>query len=156
MRLSDHAKPDIERVYQQYADLLYRLSLAQLSSDADAQDVVQDVFIKYMSAAPVFRDGEHERAWFLRVTVNCCRDFARRRKLRDAAPIEEALDVAAEQGDFAELMGTLRRIPQKYRDTVILHCLEGFTLEETAAMLHISLSAAKMRLARAREALRTS
>ncbi len=149
------AKPNIEAVYKLYADTLYRVALSTLQSDMDAQDAVQDVFIKYMSSNPEFKDAEHEKAWFLRVTVNRCHDMLRSRKVRlklhaesDVEPVNPA--PKARQ----ELFEVLQSIPEKYKSTVILHCLEGLSLQETADVLGISLSAAKMRLKRAREIIK--
>lgn len=155
MRLFHRTKPDIEGAYQRHADAMYRLALARLCSDADAQDVVQDVFVNFLSTAPVFESDNHERAWFLRTTTNRCYDILRRNQVRQALPLEDALGVAAQDhSGVTELMELLKLIPEIYKDTVILHCLEGHSLEETAEILGISLSAAKMRLSRAREALR--
>lgn len=155
MRLFHRPKPNVEGAYDRYADGMYRLALARLANDADAQDVVQDVFVNYMSAAPVFESADHEKAWFLRATVNRCYDLLRKNQVRLAIPLEEALGVAAQDHTgVTELMELLTQIPEIYRDTVILHCLEGYSLEETAGILDISLSAAKMRLSRAREALK--
>lgn len=155
MRLFHRTKPDIEGAYQRHADAMYRLALARLCNDADAQDAVQDVFVNFLSTAPVFESDDHERAWFLRATSNRCYDLLRRNQVRQALPLEEALGVAArDDSGVTELMELLQLIPEIYKDTVILHCLEGHSLEETARILDISLSAAKMRLSRAREALR--
>ena len=149
------AKPNIEAVYKLYADTLYRVALSTLQSDMDAQDAVQDVFIKYMSSNPEFKDAEHEKAWFLRVTVNRCHDMLRSRKVRlklhaesDVEPVNPASKARQ------ELFEVLQSIPEKYKSTVILHCLEGLSLQETADVLGISLSAAKMRLKRAREIIK--
>jgi RNA polymerase sigma-70 factor (ECF subfamily) len=155
VRLFHRSKPDIEGIYQRHADVMYRVALAKLCSDADAQDAVQDVFVNFLSTAPVFESEAHERAWFLRATTNRCYDLMRRNQVRQALPLEEALGVAAQDNSgVTELMELLQLIPEIYKDTVILHCLEGHSLEETADLLGISLSAAKMRLSRAREALR--
>lgn len=155
MRLFHRSKPDVEGAWQRHADALYRVALARLLNDADAQDVVQDVFLNYMTANPVFEDADHERAWFLKATVNRCYDLIRKNQVRLAIPLEDALGVAAQDNTgVTELMELLSQIPEIYKDTVILHCLEGYSLEETAKLLGISLSAAKMRLSRAREALK--
>ena len=155
MRLLNRTKPDIERAYGLYADALYRVALARLLNEADAQDAVQDVFLKYMTAAPVFSDSEHERAWFLRAAINRCHDLARRKKVRDALPLEEALGVAVSENRMAlEVMELLQQLPDAMKEPVILHYLEGYSLEETAQILELSLSAVKMRLSRARETLR--
>ena len=149
------SKLNIETVYRAYADMLYRVALSTLQSDMDAQDAVQDVFIKYLSSKPSFNDSEHEKAWFLRVTVNRCHDILRGRKVRLKFHADNALehDTPASKAEF-ELFEILSSIPEKYKSTVVLHCLEGLPLKETADILGISLSAAKMRLSRAREFLR--
>ena len=155
MPMLTRSKPDMEEVYTQYADLLYRVALAQLGNDADAEDAVQDVLIRYMTKAPAFFSRDHEKAWLLRSTVNRCHDIARRNQRASALSLEDAAEIAAEDpSGLSDLLETLSRLPEKYKETVVLHCLEGFSLQETASILGISLSAAKMRLSRAREMLR--
>ena len=155
MRLFHRPKPDVEGAYRRNADAMYRVALARLANDADAQDTVQDVFLNYMTTAPQFESNDHERAWFLKATMNRCYDLIRKNQIRVAIPLEEALGVAAQDHTgVTELMEMLMQIPEIYQETVILHCLEGYSLEETAKLLDISLSAAKMRLSRAREALK--
>lgn len=68
---------------------VYRLSLSQTRSAADAQDVMQDVFIKLMRSQVPFRDSDHLRAWLLRVTINQCRDLARQAWHRRVEVVEE-------------------------------------------------------------------
>lgn len=155
MRLFKPQKQNIEKVFQRYGDMLYRLALARLTNDADAQDVVQDVFVKFVDSMPEFKDGEHEKAWFLRTAINCCHDIARRQKARGHLPIDDAYGVAAENNDgVRELMSLLSQLPPIYKDVVVLHALEGYGVEQTAKLLDISLSCAKMRLSRAREILK--
>lgn len=157
MQPNTRFKPDIDAAYRQHSDMLYRVALAQLGNDADAQDAVQDVFIRYISHAPAFDSPDHEQAWLLRTAVNRCHDIARRRKIREFLPLEDALGVAAKETDgFTEVASLLKSLPDKLREAVILHHLEGFSLEQTAKILGIGLSAAKMRILRAREILKSS
>lgn len=146
-------KNDIEAVYDMYADMLYRLSLSYLQNTEDAQDAVQDVFIKYATASDIFKDEEHKKAWLIRVTVNCCNDMLRRRKLRTHASLDEISETIADGEESSDVMNCLKLIPLKNRAAVILHYLEGYSVEETAKILKISASAVKMRLKRGREAL---
>ena len=147
-------KNDIEAVYDMYADMLYRLSLSYLQNSEDARDAVQDVFIKYATASDIFKDDEHKKAWLIRVTVNCCNDMLRRRKLRNYVPLDEISEtVALDEESSSDIMNCLKLIPPKNRAAVILHYLEGYSVEETAKVLKISVSAVKMRLKRGREAL---
>ncbi|MBQ6823834.1 MAG: sigma-70 family RNA polymerase sigma factor, partial [Clostridia bacterium] len=117
MRLLNRPKPDIERAYGRYADALYRVALARLANDADARDAVQDVFMSYMTAAPAFRDQAHEQAWFLRALINRCHDLARRRKVREALPLEEALGVAAPaESEAFHVMELVQTLPDNLKD----------------------------------------
>lgn len=154
MNLFNRHNVDIKTAYEKYADLLYRVALSHLASDAEAQDVVQDVFVKYMTKAPAFQDESHEKAWFLRITINRCHDVTRFLKTRNHLPIEEAAHIeATDEHSGSEVMQLLSKVPDKYKDTLILHCLEGYSQEETARLLKISLSAVKMRIKRGRELL---
>ncbi len=148
----------VEQAYDRHADVLYRLALSHLGSREDAEDAVQDVFAKYIAAAPEFPDAEQERAWLIRVTVNRSLDLLRKRKHRSHVPLEELEEVLpaeeAPQDAAAELWETLRRIPEKFRAAIVLHHLEGCSVEQTARALGVSVSAVKMRLSRGRDALK--
>ena len=68
---------DIERIVETYSDLLLRLAIHHVKNMAEAQDVVQDVFLKYMKKNPKFDSLDHEKAWFYRVCINRCKDYQR-------------------------------------------------------------------------------
>ena len=76
----------VERTITVYGDLLYRIALHHLKTREDAEDVAHDVFIKWLEKAPVFLSDEHEKAWFIRTTINACTDF-RRRAARRLTPV---------------------------------------------------------------------
>ena len=156
MGIHKRSDAEIEAAFQSYADTLYRVAMAQLSSHADAQDAVQEAFIRLMTRAPYFFSSEHEKAWLLRVTVNLCHDIARKKARQNTVPLEEAMDAAEDDGAYRLLLEELQTLPEHYREVVILHALEGFELTEIAHILKISLSAVKMRWQRAREMLRKS
>ncbi len=156
MHLFKPRKPNIDSAFLQYGDMIYRVALTHLGNDADAQDVVQDVFVKYLTSQPTFNDSNHEKSWLLRTTINHCIDLSRKQKVRDYLPLEKASDVAVEnQDEINDLMMLVSQLPTIYKDVVILHYLEGFAIEETANILKISISATKMRLSRARDTLKT-
>ncbi len=155
MHLFRKQKFDIDAMYRKYGDSLYRLALGRLLNDHDAQDAVQDVFLNFMSKAPDFNDEVHEKAWFIRATVNRCNDLIRRRKIRLHVPLDEALGVQSHDNkDFLEVAELLEKLPDTHREAVVLHYLEGYKMEEVAEILEISLSAVKMRILRAKEILK--
>ncbi len=158
MSIIKKRKADLTALYERNADMLFRLALSYLQCSADAQDAVQDVFAAYLNDPLEFEDTEQEKAWFTTATVNRSIDILRRKKIRRYVSIDEMAEVIAQPEDkapiAAEVTGYLAKIPEKNRAAVVLHYLEGYSVEDTAAMLGISETAVKMRLNRGREALR--
>lgn len=140
------------QVYAQYGPALYRFCLLQMKNAADAEDVLQEVFLKRLYRAPEFDSPEHEKRWLYRVALNQCRDELRRSR-RTEVPLEEAALVTVPDGE-RELLGHVAALPEKLRTVIHLHYYEGYTVEELARLLGVSAGAVKMRLMRGREALR--
>ena len=138
-------------VYERYADMLYRLSLSYLNNTQDAEDVLQDVFIRYLKKPMTFQNEEHRRAWFVRVTINRSHDILRSRK--NYLSLDEVSAVSPQEMPLT-LFDQLAVLPEKNKTVIILHYLEGYSVEEVASMLHLSVSAVKMRLMRAKKILR--
>ena len=150
-------KTEIEKLYEEYSDLLYRLALSHSANAEDASDAVQDVFLKYATSPRLFLDEEHRRAWFIRVTINRCNDIYRKNKVRDYTPLDELYDVPSEENGISKaLKEMLDSLPENFKSVIVLHYLEGFSVEETANILKLSVSAVKMRLNRARDFVKSS
>ena len=146
---------DLAVLYETYSDLLFRVALTYVRHMEDAQDIVHDVFATFMAKQPSFRDSSHERAWMLRVTIHKCHDLQRRQVVRRYTPLEEAQHLTAtENMEASELLSAVQSLPDKLHAVVVLHYLEGFSVEETAQCLRISVSAVKMRLARGRQMIK--
>lgn len=144
-------------MFERYTNLLYRLCYSILLVREDAEDAVQDVFLKYYRKQPTFADEDHEKAWFIRVAVNHCKDILRRRKLREFIPFSEVEELLAEKETEADDSGVLQalfELTDRYRIVMILHYLEGYPVKEVARLCGISQSAVKMRLSRGREQLK--
>ncbi len=143
-------------MFERYMNLLYRLCYSILLVREDAEDAVQDVFLKYYRKQPTFVDGDHEKAWFIRVAVNHCKDILRRRKLREFIPLSEVEELLAEKvaEDDSEVLQALFELTDRYRIVMILHYLEGYPVKEVAKLCGITQSAVKMRLSRGREQLK--
>ncbi len=158
MSIIKKRKADLTAMYERNADMLFRLALSYLQCSADAQDAVQDVFAAYLNDPLEFEDIAHEKAWFTTAVVNRSLDILRRKKVRRYVSIDEMAEVIAQPEDkapiAAEVTGYLAKVPEKNRAAVVLHYLEGYSVEEIAVMLDISEAAVKMRLNRGREALR--
>lgn len=154
-----HPRPDtdISFVYRKYSDMLYRIAFMQLGNSEDAMDCVQDTFIKYMTASILFSSDEHEKAWFIRTTVNACHDLYRKNRVRNHEELTAAENISYSEHFSSEtyhIAEALDALPEKIKTVIILHYLEGYSVEETGEILKIGKSAVKMRLARGREALK--
>ena len=136
-----------EQVYETYGPSLYRFCLVQMGNHADAEDVLQEVFCKRLFRAPEFSSPEQERQWLFQVAANQCQDERKRRWRRDVSLDEQVPAQAPETGD-PTLWEQVARLPEKLRAVIHLYYGEGYDVKETAAILGISVSAAKMRLKR--------
>ena len=140
---------------EKYSPMVYRLAYARTGSRTDAEDVVQEVFVKLLRSRPVFRDQAHCRAWLLRVAANCAGDLHRSPWRRRAVPLEEAGQVAApeppeEQGMEAAIL----TLPEDYRVVVHLYYYEELSTAEIAKVLGKRKGTIRTRLSRARAMLR--
>ena len=121
--------------------------------DADVEDVVQEVFVRWLDTKPVFASVEHEKAWFIRSTINRCRDIYRKNSLRnheDISEMENLVHTEDISDEAKDVLSAVEQLPEKIKNVVILHYLEGLSVEMTAKTLKISSSAVKMRLSRGR------
>lgn len=141
-----------QQVYAQYGPGLYRFCLLQMKHHADAEDILQEVFLKRLYHAPRFQSPEHERNWLFQVARNLCRDELRRSR-RSELPLEAAAGVSIPQAELS-LLEQVAGLPEKQRTVLHLHYYEGYSLRETARLLGVTVPAVKMRLKRARETLR--
>ena len=144
---------EVREAVDEYGDMLYRLCLVMLRNTADAEDAVQETYIKYMLSSPPFNDDEHEKAWLITVAANKCRDMLRFRK-RHAADSDDILRDRAAETESRGVLEALLEVPEKYRIVLTLHYIEGYKVDEIAKMLGKTPSAVKMRLAKGRELLK--
>ncbi len=165
------------------SDSVYRLAFSMVKTVQDAEDIRQEVFIRYIHKNPAFESPEHERAWFIRVTTNLCKNlwksawrqktvsmdatFAQEsdcKKSPDATRIEgSAKDISGDTAGFLSQMvltdeeervvETVKRLPVKYRAVVHLFYYEEMSVEEIAGALKLQPSNVRARLTRARKML---
>lgn len=144
----------LEEVVRSYADMVYRLAWAQTRSPADAEDIFQEVFLRYAEKAPVFQSEEHRKAWLLRVTVNRCKTHFRSGWLRRLLPMEAAESASIPAPETHPVDEALARLPEKYRAIVHLHYYENYSTVEISELTGQSASTVRSQLTRARGMLR--
>lgn len=135
-----------------YAPAIYRLAYARTGSRADAEDIMQEVFVRLLRAGPDFADRAHARAWLLRVAANCANDWFRAPWRRREGPLTDSLP-APEHEDGGVVEAVLA-LPAKYRTAVHLYYYEELSVAEIAKITGKSESAVKSRLFQARAMLR--
>lgn len=143
---------NVRRILQQYGDLLYRMSLSIVGNSADAEDMVQDTLVTWLSETPVFPDEAHEKQWLVKVVRNNSLMLIRKRKNRDRILSEQAKVSVGRDADYG-ILDVLYTLPDKYKAVLLLFYVEEFSVEEIATVLKKSVSAVKMRLKRGREML---
>ena len=145
---------DCQQVVKTYAGALYRLAFSYCRNRADAEDVVQEVFLRYLKHTGSFPDETRRRSWLMTVTANTCRDLLRSPWRCRCCPLEEAAEPAALMEEESALLTAVLGLPAKYRGVVHLYYYEEYSTKEIAAILGISESAVRMRLMRARQTLK--
>ena len=138
-----------------HADMVRRLCLIHLKNQADSEDVFQTVFMKYVLSSAVFENEEHEKAWFIRVTINACRDLLRSFFRSRTVPLDELIDLPADApSESREVLEAVVELPGKYRDVVYLHYFEGYTAPEIAGLMKKNVNTVYSLLARAKKLLK--
>ena len=143
-----------QAVVDKYASLVYKLAFARTRRRDAADDIFQEVFLRYVAKGPDFESEEHARAWFCRVTVNCANSYWRNPFRRRSEPLEAAEHLPAPETAESGLDACLERLSPELRTAVHLYYYEGYTTPEIAGMLGKSESAVRTRLMRARRLLR--
>lgn len=150
--MTEKSDSEVSHILQTYGDMLYRTAWLLLGNPHDVQDALQETLLRYLEKSPAFVSLEHEKAWLLRVTANCCKDCLRSRRRHthaDLEPLRECLP-AQETRHLQELY----TLPAKWKTVLILHYFEGYSVKEIAGILGLTENAVKKRLQRARDALR--
>lgn len=143
-----------EALVQRNEPHMLRAAYAILHSKDDAQDAVQDAFVKLLRYQPQFRDREHEKAWLLRVTINVAKNDLK--VLRRMAPLfsDEALpEHAAAPSERSPVLEAVLSLPDSYRIIVHLYYYEGYSIKEIAKITHLPAATVGTRLARGRKKL---
>lgn len=149
----------IQDIYHRNNDMVYRICFLYLKNEQDAYDAAHETFVRLIQKDPVFSDREHEKAWLIRVAVNCCKDVLKswwKKNWNGYESVEEQgrTEILSEEKPDSPVLEAVLDLPVKYRTLVYLHYYEGYTVAEIGRILHQNPSTLRGRLARAKEILR--
>ena len=148
-------REEAARLVEQYSMAVYRLAYARTGNREDAEDITQETFLRLVRTAPAFRDGEHCKAWLLRVAANCAVDLHRSPWRRRSVSLEEAEQMAApEPTEEDGMRASILELPEEYRVVVHLYYYEDLSTGEIAKVLGKREGTIRTRLSRARKMLR--
>ncbi len=139
--------------YYLYGKMLYRIAMIYLGSKQDAEEALQETFIKLLYKSPKFNDREHEKAWLIRVITNHCKSVLGslwRRRVVKLEDIDEIFEAVSDRMLIHDIM----ELPFKYKVVIHLYYYEDYSVKQIAKIIQISESAVKMRLQRGRQRLK--
>ena len=143
----------IEIAVDRYSKMLFRICFAILANKEDAEDAVQDTFIKYCTEAPTFGSCEHEKAWLIRVATNISKNMSRFRARHKSLSMEEVAEIGVDDKDYG-VFESIMSLPAKYKIVMDLHYIEGYTASEISMITGVSADAVRKRLQTGRDKLR--
>lgn len=142
----------VEEKIQKYADMIYRIALTRCGTIENAEDVFQEVFLKYSQKMPKFENTEHEKAWFIRVTINLSKNIKQSAWNKKIVRLNENLEFNLKKE--YDVFSTVCELPQNYRTAVYLLYYEGYKVREIAKLMKRKEGTIKIWLFRAREILK--
>lgn len=146
---------EYDRIADTFMDTVYRVALSNCKNSADAQDAVQNTFVKLLKSDIEFKDDEHIKRWLIRVTVNECRNMWRSFWKRNIDYMEEIkIEPQFETQEKSDLYYAVMGLSLKYRAAVHLYYYEDYSIKEIADILNVKETTIQTRLMRARKILK--
>ena len=117
-----------EIIIKKYSKIVYKIAYSIVQNKSDADDVFQNVFLKYIKKHPRFNDKTHEKAWFIRVTVNTAKSFVSQAWYKNTESISEQIVYA--QTDMFDLDFAIKQLNPSDRTIIYLFYYEGYKTDE--------------------------
>ncbi|MFZ7103320.1 MAG: RNA polymerase sigma factor [Peptococcaceae bacterium] len=141
----------LDVIVEKYSNMVYRLAFSLLRTKSDADDIYQEVFLRYIRKNPEFKSEEHRKAWLIRVTINCSKKFRTSSWIKKTVPLEES--VLFETQEETNLYYELAKLPKKYRTVIHLFYYEDLSVNQISELLNIKPATIRTQLTRARSKL---
>ena len=141
-----------EIIIKKYSKTVYKIAYSIVQNKNDADDVFQNVFLKYIKKHPRFNDETHEKAWFIRVTVNTAKSFVSQAWYKNTEAISEQIVYA--QNDKFDLDFAIKQLNPRDRTIIYLFYYEGYKTDEIAKIMKMTSAAVRTALSRTRNKLK--
>lgn len=135
-----------------YSDMVYRIALTRCGNKENAEDIFQEVFLKLSEKMPIFENKDHEKAWFIRVTINLTKNLHNSAWNKKVSPLED--NIVFETKEENDVFTVVLNLPQNYKTVIYLFYYEGYKVKEIADILKTGENTIKTWLSRAREILK--
>lgn len=145
---------EITDIYLRHADTVWRVCCSFMKNTSDAEDVVQETFLRLLTTQKQFESAEHEKAWLIVTASNLCKN-ALKRKYRKDEPIENYVELAAPQDEHLALAEAIKALPAEWKTVCYLYYYEGYSTKDIASLLHCPHATVRTHLARARGKLKS-
>ncbi len=123
---------DVEQIVDKYSTMLLRLAYSHVGNMEDAEDIIQDVFIKF-AGQPIFKSEEHKKAWLIRVTINQCINLSKSSHKTKTAELD--FDIPQEEKETQDLIPYLMKLPDKYKSVLYLYYYEEYSVDYISDLL---------------------
>ena len=143
----------VQQIVNKYSDMLFRICYCILCSKVDAEDALQDTFVKLITKEPEFTDDEHEKAWLIKVATNISRNMLMLRLRRSTTNLDDITEIGIKDED-SEVFEAIMSLPVKYKIPMVLFYVEGYKTNEIADIMQISSDVVRKRLQKGRELLK--
>ncbi|MBE6771296.1 MAG: sigma-70 family RNA polymerase sigma factor [Ruminococcaceae bacterium] len=134
--------------------MLFRICYSILDNKHDAEDALQETFLKYMTKAPLFEDSEHEKAWLIKVATNISKNMCRFNNRHATENLEELRSIGVSDDD-RDIFELIMRLPSKYKIVLDLYYIEGYKANEIAKITGASPVTVRKRLQYGRKLLKS-
>ena len=131
--LNIQTEQQYNEIVENYSDMIFRIAYQYLFNKYDAEDIVQEVFVKLLTKRVIFKDEEHIKSWLIRVTINQCLDYKKSLTKKSTVPIEN-MEIPFEQKE-GEILEELQLLKEDERNVLYLYYYEGYTSVEIAGIL---------------------
>uniref|UniRef100_UPI0032172824 RNA polymerase sigma factor SigZ n=1 Tax=uncultured Draconibacterium sp. TaxID=1573823 RepID=UPI0032172824 len=145
----------IETIWNEYYDQLLLFIRKRVSDKDEAEDILQNVFLKILTNINSLKDSTKMKSWLFQITRNVIVDYYRKTKKADNLMVSASGEKEENESDVMEVVESwiypfISRLPEKYREALILSELKGMSQKEVAVQQGISYTAAKARIHRGR------